>query len=161
LRKPYGRCGRSSDTSQYTPLGRRGRKNQLGLLRDLFPLGLEAADRLIGIEAECDRIGPHETHRIGGSRQVLEIAALDRVDEGRFDAQRVCHPLDLIAEAFAGLSQLCPDTGVAGAGARETVLRSAQIVWNRAFGSLKGCHSLSFRAAAPGSRETHNHRRPG
>src|SRR3546814_6381866 len=52
---------------------------QLGLAVEAVDLCLEALDDLVAVETEVIGVAAHETHRVGGARQILELAALDGV----------------------------------------------------------------------------------
>src|SRR3546814_14994573 len=61
---------------------RRRREMQLGLAVEAVDLCLEALDDLVAVETEVIGVAAHETHRVGGARQILELDALDGVEIG-------------------------------------------------------------------------------
>src|SRR3546814_6927619 len=68
---------------------RRRREMQLGLAVEAVDLCLEALDDLVAVETEVIGVAEHETHRVGGARQLLEQAAPDGVEIGISDAEHI------------------------------------------------------------------------
>ena len=72
-------------------LRQRGRKIELGPRADLRRLGLEAAHRLVGVEAERGGIGAQEGKRVGAAGQRVDSPVFQRFQIGHADAQHAGH----------------------------------------------------------------------
>src|SRR3546814_14356347 len=80
---------------------RRRREMQLGLAVEAVDLCLEALDDLVAVETEVIGVAAHETHRVGGARQILELAALDGVEIGIADAEHIGDGPQVMAKLLA------------------------------------------------------------
>src|SRR3546814_14395777 len=83
---------------------------QLGLAVEAVDLCLEALDDLVAVETEVIGVAAHETHRVGGARQILELAALDGVEIGIADAEHIGDGPQVLAKLLARANQRVGDT---------------------------------------------------
>ena len=74
----------------------------------------EAADDIGAVQAQIVGIAAHEADGIGGARQVVVAALLDRLEIGQADAQLVGDGLQLLAAPLALQAQDVADAQLNG-----------------------------------------------
>ncbi len=109
-------AGQDHDAEQHERAGRhatlRHRHRKTQILPRLDPrLGPEASGHLLRRQAERGRVGAEESERVGGAGQILDAAALDRLEIGLPDAQALREFRQRPAEPLARGAQFRAEPG--------------------------------------------------